>query len=285
MSPARRVALETTLLLHGVPAGHGQRLAGELESICNRHGALPALIGVVRGVPTVGLSNEQLVDLLSSGRVEKANTSNLGVLMHRGMHGATTVATTMELASNAGIRVFATGGIGGVHRDYSTRLDISTDLAAFTRFPIAVVTSGVKSLLDVASTREALETLGIPVIGFRTDRFPAFYLRDGGEACDARFDDVSELASFVDRELARTNRGIVIANPIPEQDQIEARAFDEWLARAMREAESLGVRGRDVTPFILSALHRLSDGRTLQANLALVRSNVSLAAQLAANFR
>lgn len=276
------IALETTLLVHGVPRGEGASLSRELGQIVRHNGATSAVVGVYRGVPTVGLSDEELGEMLVAERVEKANTANLGVLLHRRSHAATTVATTMELAAGAGVPIFATGGLGGVHRGYGERLDISADLAAFTRFPVGVVTSGVKSLLDVASTRELLETLGVPVVGFQTDRFPAFYMRDGGVGVDARFDNVLDLARFVHDELARTGRGIVIANPIPKDDEIGEDDWKRWLAEAVANAKQAGSQGRDVTPSVLGELHRISEGRTLRANISLIRSNVALAARVRA---
>jgi len=220
--------------------------------------------------------------LLTAASVPKANSANLGVLLHWGSHAATTVSTTMELAAAARVRVFATGGLGGVHPDVACHLDVSSDLAAFTRFGVAVVTAGVKSLLNVEGTREVLETLGVPVIGYRTDRFPAFYLRESAARVDARFDEVDELARFVAAELLRTGRGIVVCNPIPEADEISRADWDRWLDEAQAAAEDAGARGRDVTPFVLGCLHRISNGATLRANIALVKSNAALAAQLAA---
>ncbi len=282
-SPASRaVALETTLLVHGVPRESAPSLASDLAEIVRREGAHPALVGVHAGIPTVGLSDAELSDLLAADSVPKANTANLGLLLHRGSHAATTVSTTMELAAKAGVQVFATGGIGGVHQGYGTHLDISSDLAAFTRFPIAVVTSGVKSILDVESTREALETLGIPVVGFQTDRFPAFYLRDSGAGVDARFDDVESMGVFVQDELARTGRGIVIANAIPEEHEIDRAVWKEWLDLATLQARKSGATGRQVTPGVLARLHQISAGKTLRANIALVHANAQLAARLAA---
>ncbi len=272
----RHVALETTLLLHGVP--NGERLARELTEIITAAGALPAFVGIFRGQPTVGLDLNELTELFAAERVEKANTANLGILLHRRAHGATTVSTTMELAAAAGVRYFATGGLGGIHRGYAQHLDISADLAAFTRFPVAVVTSGVKSLLDVTATREALETLGIPVVGFQTDSFPAFYLRQTESRVDARFDEVTDLAVYVAAELARTGRGIVIANPIPTTDALNPEEFNRWLAEA--EEKAAGARGRAATPAVLKHLHEVSNGATLRANLALVRANADLAARL-----
>ncbi len=282
-SPASRaVALETTLLVHGVPRESAQSLASDLAQIVRREGAHPAIVGVHAGIPTVGLSDTELSDLLAADSIPKANTANLGLLIHRRSHAATTVSTTMELATRAGVRTFATGGIGGVHRDYGTHLDISSDLAAFTRFPIAVVTSGVKSILDVESTREALETLGIPVVGFQTDRFPAFYLRESGAGVDGRFDDVESLGAFIRDELARTGRGIVVANPVPQEHEIDRSVWNEWLDLAMRQALTAGATGRQVTPGVLARLHQISAGKTLRANIALVHANAQLAARLAA---
>jgi len=275
------VALETTLLVHGVPAADAAPLATDLARIVRDRGADPALVGVVRGVPTVGMTDAELADFLAGPDVPKANTPNLGVIIHRRSNAATTVSATMELAAAAGVRLFATGGIGGIHRDYAAHLDVSADLAALARFPVAVVTSGVKSLLDVVATREALESLGVPVVGFRTDRFPAFYLRDGGAGVDARFDDPADLAAFIRAELPRTRRGIVIANPIPLASELPAAEWNAWLAAAVADAGHRGVSGRAVTPHILSHLHAISNGRTLRANLDLVRSNTALAADLA----
>lgn len=281
-SVRRGVALETTLLIHGVPRGEGAALASELEAIVTSEGATPLCTGIVAGTPIVGLSREQLALLLAQPWVAKANTANLGVLLHRGQDGATTVSTTMECAAAAGVKVFATGGLGGVHAGYGQRLDISADLAAFTRFPVAVVTSGVKSILDVVSTREALETLGICVVGFRTDRFPAFYLRESDARVDARFDEERDLASFLKAELARTGRGVVVANPIPAEHELPRTLWDRWLAQATRDTAGTAASGRDVTPALLGRLHALSEGRTLKANIELVKSNARLAARLAA---
>jgi pseudouridylate synthase len=276
------VALETTLLCHGVPSETAPTLADDLADIVRKHGASPALVGVFAGQPTVGLTKSELAEMLASDEVQKVNTANLGLAIHRKTHAATTVSTTMELAAAAGVRIFATGGIGGVHRNYGSHLDISSDLTALTRFPVAVVTSGVKNLLDVVSTREALETLGVPVIGFQTDTFPAFYLRDGGCAVDARFDDPAQIAHFITNELARTSRGIVVANPIPEDAELDEKQWQNWLEQATDIAKNRGATCREVTPTVLALLHEVSQGKTLEANIALIRSNTDLAARIAA---
>jgi pseudouridine-5'-phosphate glycosidase len=221
---------------------------------------------------------EELASLLRAERVDKINTANLGLAIHRGAHAATTVSATMELAAAAGVRVFATGGIGGVHR--GGRWDVSADLTALARWPVAVVCSGVKSLLDVESTREMLETLGVPVIGFGTDRFPAFYLRESAAGVDARFDDAAALARFVRAELGRSGRGMVVANPIPAAEAIARPEWERWLSAAT--ARAAHTPGRSITPAVLAALREISGGATLRANLTLVRENARLAARLAA---
>lgn len=276
-----QVALETTLLVHGVPRADAPRLARDLDADVRAGGARPVLIGVHAGRPIVGMTDQQLADLLAAPEVPKLNTGNLGLALHRGSHGATTVSATIELAAGAGVPVFATGGLGGVHRGYGESLDISADLAALSRWPVAVVCSGVKSILDVVSTREALETLGVPVVGFGTDRFPAFYQRHSPAGVDGRFDDVADLARFVRTELARTGRGIVVAHPIPPEEELGTAEFDGWLREAEAAARARGASGRGVTPAVLAGLHAVSGGRTLRANVALVRSNARLAGALA----
>lgn len=279
--PARCVALETTLLAHGVPRESAHGLADQLDEAVRESGAMPALIGVLDGVPTVGMSRDQLQRLLQADRVPKCNTANLGVAIYRQSHGATTVSTTAELAAAAGVRVFATGGIGGVHRHLAQRLDISSDLAALARFPVAIVSSGVKGLLDVLSTREVLESLGVPVVGYRCDSFPAFYVRESAAGLDARFDDPADLAGFIAHEIGRTGRGVLVCNPAPESHAFSQAAFEALLAEAERGTGH--AIGRDVTPAILGTLHTLSGGRTLECNLALAISNARLAGQLAAS--
>jgi pseudouridylate synthase len=285
------VALETTLLAHGVPREAAIPLARRLAATVREHGAIPRLAGVVQGKPVLGMSDEQLDAMLKLGtHARKVNTANIGVAMFRGEHAATTVSTTMELAARGGVSVFATGGIGGVHRrpHADAGLDVSADLFALTRFPVAVVTSGVKSILDIAATREVLETLGVPVIGFGTDVFPAFYLREpdapGVGKVDARFDDVGELARFVRFELARTSRGIVICNPIPMAHEIRRDDWRTWVSAAEKRvaAGDEAHSGRDATPALLSALHEISGGATLRANIELVVNNAMVAAQIAA---
>lgn len=276
------VALETTLPALGLPPGEGLPFSLELNAIIRGEGAEPAAIGILAGKPILGMTDDELGELLDGRPVAKANTANLGALLHANADAATTVSTTMELAAVGGVSTFATGGIGGVHRGYGQHLDISADLLALARFPVAVVASGTKSLLDVTATREALESLGVPCVGFGTDRFPAFYLRtnpDADSTLDARFDDADTLADFIAFELARTGRGVLVCNPIPEADEIAHIDWDGWLVAAQKRAESAA--GREITPAILSALHEISGGATLASNLGLVRENARLAARLA----
>jgi pseudouridine-5'-phosphate glycosidase len=276
------VALETTLLLHGVPRDAAIALADNLEQDVRAAGAHPALMGVVDGRPVAGMTRDELNRLLASDQVPKANLSNLGVILHRKGHAATTVSTTMQLAAAAGVRVFATGGLGGVHRGFAEHLDISSDLAAMTRFPVAVVAAGVKSILDVEATREALETLGVPVVGFRTDQFPAFYRRWSAAGVDARFDDVPELARYLKAELARSGRGILVANPVAPEHEIPEAALAGWISTATDSARRQGISGRGITPHVLGQLHHVSGGVTLRCNVELVRSNARLAGELCA---
>ncbi len=285
LAPA--VALETTLLVHGVPKADGPALAQRLAAAVKAKGANAAVVGVVGGVPTVGMNGEELAAMFAAPKVEKVNASNLGVAIHRKVHAATTVSTTMELAARAGVKVFATGGLGGVHKGFGTHADISADLVALTRFPVAVVTSGVKSLLDVAATREVLETLGIPVVGWRVSEFPAFYLSklEGVGKVDVRFDEMSELARYVEMEVGRTGRGVVVCNAVPAAFEIAGGDFAAWLLKAERAVDEAGVTGRDRTPRILGELHQVSGGATLRANVELAVSNAEVAAELASEMR
>lgn len=278
MRPSPRVALETTLLLHGVPRDDAMPLARSLFAAVRSRQAEPALAAIFAGRPTVALTEDQLREMLAAPDVPKVNAPALGLAIHRRRHGATTVSATLELAAAAGIRVFATGGLGGIHRS-ADALDVSADLPALTRFPLAVVCSGVKSILDVASTRELLETLAIPVVGFRTDRFPAFYLRESPALVDERFNDEADLAAFLSAELVRARRAVVVCQPVPDDHAIDPREWEAWLALAERAAD--GARGPRATPAILASLHLVSAGATLRANIALATANARLAAGLA----
>lgn len=276
------VALESTIISHGFPYPANVECALESERIAREEGAVPATVAILGGVLTVGLSRDQIEHLATARPMAKASRRDLGVLAARGLDGATTVAGTMAIAAMAGIRVFATGGIGGVHRGAERTFDVSADLLELARTDVAVVCAGAKSVLDLALTLEVLETHGVPVLGYRTDEFPAFYTRTSGLCVDARCDSPEEIA-----EVLRARRdlgiggGVVVANPIDAADEIDRGLLDAWTATALTEADATGVQGKDVTPFLLGRLHALSAGATEQANKRLVWSNVRLAARVA----
>ncbi len=276
------VALETTLVTHGLPAPDGLRTAFELEQAVRAEGALPATVGVLEGRLRVGLSADELRRLAEAPQApDKLNLSNLAAQLARARPGSTTVAATLFAAARAGIHVCATGGIGGVHRDAAESGDVSGDLAALARFPVALVCSGAKALLDLPQTVERLETLGVPVYGFGCDSFPAFYRRASGLSVDARFDAPGELASAVARHLALGLGGVVVANPIPAEHELPREVYEDALEAALAEARRQGLRGRDLTPFLLERLRVATAGSTLLANRALLRDNARLAGRLA----
>lgn len=280
VSGPNAVALETTVLTHGLPREIALDVADELDEACREAGAIPALTAVLEGTPTIGLTRDELVRLLETPDVAKVNTSNLGIAVFRGLTGATTVSTTLELAANAGIRVAATGGIGGVHPGLAEHLDISSDLGALARFPVAIVASGAKSILDVVATRELLETLGVPVIGYRTDAFPAFYLADSGAVCDAQFDDARELTEFIVYQTTHSRRGVLVSQAAP--NPIDEGHWLRWMAESdTGDSTQLHTVGRAVTPRILERIHELSDGATVAVNRELLVNNARLAASLA----
>ena len=235
---------------------------------------------MLSGQCTVGLTLQELERLID-GDAAKLNTSNLGLAIHQRADGATTVSTTIEVAARAGVRIITTGGLGGVHRGFGHRLDVSADLTALTRWPVGIVCSGVKSILDIESTREALETLGVPVIGYRTDRFPAFLVSESSAGVDARLDGASAIASFVSAELCRASRAVVIAHPEPAEAAIDEREFSDWLKGIEQEGLTSEARGRTATPTLLAQLNERSSGKSLAANLSLLRANAALACEVA----
>jgi pseudouridine-5'-phosphate glycosidase len=277
------VAFESTIISHGFPYPANVECALECERVCRSEGAVPATIAVLGGRLHVGLSREQIEHLATAKGIAKVSRRDLGVVVARGVDGATTVAGTMVIAAMAGVRVFATGGIGGVHRGAERTFDVSADLLELARTPVAVVCAGAKSVLDLALTLEVLETHGVPVIGYRTDEFPAFYSRTSGLGVDVRCDTPEEIAEILRaRESLGLGGGAVIANPIPAEHEIDRATLDGWTDRALREADEAGVRGKNVTPFLLSRLHTLSGGASEEANKQLVWSNAALAARVAA---
>ena len=275
------VALETTLVTHGLPDPQGVETASALESEVVAAGATPATIGVLDGRVRIGLTLDELHHLASASAV-KLSLSNFAAQVSSGKPGSTTVAATMFVCARTGIEVFATGGIGGVHRGVNESGDVSADLAALSRYPVAVVCSGAKAVLDLPRTVEMLESEGVPVYGFGTSEFPAFYVRDSGLAADQRFDTVDELAHAVRSHFELgLGTGVVVANPIAPEHELPRAEFEEALAQSLAEAEAMNVRGRHVTPFLLERLADKTGGRTVTANLALLRGNARLAAELA----
>ncbi|HYN30015.1 MAG TPA: pseudouridine-5'-phosphate glycosidase [Dermatophilaceae bacterium] len=276
------VALESTIISHGIPYPRNVAMAREVEGIVRDGGATPATVAVLAGVPRVGLGSDELELLGCDPRVVKVSTRDLPHVVATGGHGATTVAATMRLAALAGIPVFVTGGLGGVHRGGELSMDVSADLTELGRTDVTVVSAGVKSILDVGRTLEVLETLGVPVVGFGTDDFPSFYSRSSGFRAPLRVDTVGELADLVRAKRALAIPGAVaVANPVPEADALEPGEVAGLISAALAEADARGVSGRDVTPFLLRRLVELSGGRTLEANVALVRANARLGAALA----
>jgi len=277
------VALESTLIAHGLPRGRNLEVARELEAVVRRAGAVPATIAVVDGVARVGVDGAALEALALGDGIAKAAVRDLAPVMARGESAATTVASTSHLAALAGIRVFATGGLGGVHREARESWDESADLTTLAATGITIVCAGVKSILDVGATLERLETLGVCVLGYGSDRFPGFYLADSGFVAPWRVDSPEEVAAVmrVQARIGLEQRAIVVANPLPEDEQVDPELHDRVLADALAAAAAEGVSGGATTPFLLARFHRDTGGATLEANVALVRRNAELAARIA----
>jgi pseudouridine-5'-phosphate glycosidase len=274
------VALESTLIAHGLPWPLNLETAQGAEVAIRDEGAVPATIGVIRGRPTVGLSEAELEELAHNGRVLKASRRDLAIAVAQKRTAATTVAATMFLAHQAGIRLFATGGIGGAHREEHP-WDISADLVELARTPVAVVCAGAKSVLDIPRTLEILETQGVPVVGYGADEFPAFYVRTSGEPVTARVDSPRQAADLLRTHWQLGGAGIVLAQPVLEQVALEPDELTLALTAAEQQAVGVGVRGKELTPFLLGRLAEITHGQTLRANHVLVIANARLAAQVA----
>jgi pseudouridine-5'-phosphate glycosidase len=274
------VALESTLIAHGLPWPLNLETAQAAEQAVRDAGAVPATIAVCRGRPTVGLSESELEELAHNHDVLKASRRDLAIAVAQKKSAATTVAATMFLAQQAGIRLFATGGIGGAHRE-SNPWDISADLVELSRTPVAVVCAGAKSILDIPRTLEILETQGVPVIGYGTEEFPAFYVRSSGEPVTARVDTPAEAAELLAAHWQLGGAGVVLAQPVVAQVALEPDEFTVALTTAEKQAVGVGVRGKELTPFLLGRLAEITQGQTLRANHVLVISNARLAALVA----
>ena len=276
------VALESTIISHGMPYPDNVAMALEVEAIVRAAGAVPATIAVLGGVPRIGLTPDDLELLASDPDVTKVSVRDLPYVVARGAHGATTVAATMRLAALAGISVFVTGGLGGVHRGAAESFDISADLTELATTPVTVVSAGVKSILDIGLTLETLETNGVPVLVHGSDEFPSFYSRSSGFAAPARVDSPAEVAAIMQAARGLGLRsGIVVAHPIPVADEIPAAEIAVVIDRALADMDALGIGGKEVTPYLLKRIVELTDGASLVANIALVRANAAYGAAIA----
>lgn len=276
------VALESTIISHGMPYPRNVATALEVETVVRDHGAVPATIAIMDGAFRIGLSREEIELLGNTPDVLKASRRDVGIALASRRTAATTVATTMIGAAAAGIRLFATGGTGGVHRGGESSLDISADLPELGRTSVAVVSAGVKSILDIARTLEYLETLGVPVITVGAHDFPAFYSRESGVPAPVRIDTPEEIAASLSAHWTMPAAGgVLIANPIPEKDAIAYAAMESTIMQAVDEAERQGITGKAVTPFLLGRIVELTRGESLEANIALVKNNAAMAARIA----
>jgi pseudouridine-5'-phosphate glycosidase len=279
------VALESTIISHGMPYPRNVEMAVEVEGIVRDGGAVPATIAVLDGRPRIGLGRDDLELLASDPDVLKVSVRDLPYVVARGLHGATTVASTMRLAALAGIPVFVTGGLGGVHRGAQQTFDISADLTELGGTPVAVVSAGVKSILDIGLTLEVLETQGVPVLVHGSDEFPSFFSRSSGHAAPMRVDSAAEVAAVMRSAWSLGLRsGIVVANPIPAEDEIPADEIGAIIEQALGDLDRLGITGKDATPYLLGRIVEITDGASLTANIALVRNNARLGAAIAAEY-
>jgi pseudouridine-5'-phosphate glycosidase len=280
------VALESTIISHGLPYPDNLEAAREFESILRVRGVTPATIAIIDGVPRAGLAPEDLEKLARGDGVVKASVRDLPLITATGATGATTVAATAYVAALAGIRVFATGGLGGVHRDAAATFDESADLPILGQTPVCVVSAGVKSVLDIPATLERLETLSVPVIGFGTSYFPAFWLPSSGIELEWSVEGADEVAAIlVEQDTWGVRSGVLVANPVPADQAWNAKDHDRIVGRAFAAADQAGIRGKEVTPFLLDYIQRESDGVSLRVNLDVVRNNVAVAADIATHYQ
>lgn len=274
------LALESTLITHGLPFPDNINTALELEKIVREHDVVPATIAVIKGKIKIGLSLSEMKELVADNKVLKASRRDLAYVISQGLSAGTTVAATMYCADVAGIKIFATGGIGGVHRGDDQ--DISADLIELARTPMAVICAGAKAILDLSRTLEYLETHSVPVIGYKTDTLPAFYSASSTHKLPARCDELNDLAKLLKIHWALgMNSGVLIANPIPSENEIAAEVIEPAIAEALTHAEEERIRGKDVTPFLLAKVAKVTAGKSIEANVHLIKNNVRLGAQLA----
>ena len=274
------VALESTIISHGLPRPSNLTVAREVEEIVRSKGAVPATIAILDGIVHIGLTDEQLVDIANRDDIAKASSRDLAIIAASGKSAATTVAATAHLAVLAGIHVFATGGLGGVHRGANETFDESADLTALSQLDITIVCAGVKSILDVGATLERLETLAIGLVGYKTTHFPGFYLTDSGFTIEHQVNSPEEIAAVIAERVAlKTNNGLVVANPVI--NEMDRTRHDAILKSGLEGAERNGIHGKYVTPFLLEHFHTASDGESLKVNIDIIKSNSALAAEIA----
>jgi pseudouridine-5'-phosphate glycosidase len=279
------VALESTILTHGLPRPDNYEAARSFEAILSGAGVTPATIAIIDGVPKVGLTAAEVERVAADESAIKVSARDIGIAMARKATGGTTVAATSVLAVQAGVRVFATGGLGGVHRGAAETFDESADLTTLARTPITVVSAGVKAILDIPATLERLETLSVAVVGYRTSRFPAFWLADSGCDLDWRVDSAAEIADImVARDALGDQAALLVANPLPASEQLDPAVLQAALAAALADADAAGIRGKEVSPFLLDRILQVTGGASLEVNLRLARGNIALAAQIAQAF-
>ena len=277
------VALESTIISHGMPYPDNVKTALTVEKTVRENGAVPATIAIIKGVPTVGLSEEEIEHLGKEGtKVVKVSRRDIPVVIAKKLDGATTVASTMIFAETAGIKVFATGGIGGVHRGATETMDISADLEELHQTNVTVVCAGAKSILDLGLTLEYLETKGVPVLGYKTDELPAFFTRKSGFKVDYRMDSQEEIAAAVKaKDALGLSGGMLVANPVPEEYSMDPDKIEAVISEAVEEAKALGIAGKKVTPFLLEKIRNVTGGDSLFTNVKLVLNNAALAAKIA----
>lgn len=275
------VALESTIISHGMPYPQNVETALNVEKIIKEKGAVPATIGIIKGRIKVGLTENEIEYLGKAKNVVKVSRRDLPFIVSKGLDGATTVAATMIVASLAGIKVFATGGIGGVHRKAQETFDISADLQELAHTSVAVVCAGAKSILDLGLTLEYLETNGVPVVGYKTNELPAFYTTRSGFGVDYRVDSISELAQAIKTKWdLKLDGGLVIANPIPKEYELDYEVINKAIDEAIEDAEKQGIKGKETTPFLLSRVKEITKGESLEANIQLVYNNAKVAGEL-----
>lgn len=276
------VALETTIISHGMPYPQNIEMAKEVENIIRQNGAVPATIGIMDGKIKIGLNDSELEEFATNKQVEKVSRRDFPYILSSGKIGATTVAATMIAAELAGVEVFATGGIGGVHREGEVTWDVSADLTELAQTNVAVVCAGAKSILDIGRTLEYLETQGVPVVGYQCNEFPSFYSRQSGFPVDFQLDTPEAVATMMDTKWKLgLDGGLVIANPVPEADALDYNEIEAVIQQALDEAKANNITGKRVTPFILAKVKELTGGKSLETNIALVKHNAQVAAKIA----